>query len=100
MNIEKMKEFIAIRKDLKNAGVIGLSLYDDAIHVNHKTFGMKEIPELQLEVRVNDIESDDYPYKIFFIKDGIEIYSVLKKADLAEYPQFADVIKNNEEVSA
>lgn len=84
MNIEKIKEFIALRSELYASGVIGLNLYEDAVHVDSS----KLVGAADLQIASRGWEK--YPYEVSINQDGIKIFAILTKTQLEElYPQFA-----------
>ena len=84
MNIEKIKEFISLRQDLYSSGVIGLDVYDDKVQVTAKE--LIGYDDLQLESR-ND---EPYPFRVFIIRDGIKIYTIVSTEALNKYfPQLS-----------
>lgn len=92
MNIEKIKEFINIRKDLKESGVIGLDLWENKVHLS-----MNELINLP-GLNVVHCGSEKYPYEAFAIVDGIEFFAVFNSRDLEKYPQLKELIPMVEDV--
>ncbi|WHY76104.1 hypothetical protein QNH20_18505 [Neobacillus sp. WH10] len=85
MNLEKIKEFIAIRNDLYEAGVIALDLYSDSVHVK-KTL-LVDVPDLQVEFLGDDVE---YPFEVFTVCDGIKLFCVVTNEQMSElFPQLS-----------
>jgi hypothetical protein len=84
MNIDKMKEFIAIRQELKASGVIGVNMYEDLIHVSEeKLYGVED---LKIEV----LETVDYPFRISAVIDEVEVFCRTTRESLeVNFPQFA-----------
>lgn len=92
MNIEKIKQFIEIRNDLSKSGVIGLSLYADEIHMLPEVLANEQ--DLTLKIR----QYDEYPYEISTIRDGIKIFCIANKENLAKFfPQFLEIVEKEKE---
>jgi hypothetical protein len=82
MNMEKVKEFIALRQELNTVGVIGVSLHNDKIHVNSDVL----VGEDSLEVEFN--ADSPYPYRLTTVKDGVTLFAVVSGEELEEsFPQ-------------
>jgi hypothetical protein len=75
MNIEKIKEFIALRQELKTAGVIGVSLFNDSFQVKTEVLVGQE----NLKMEYN--ESSDYPYRVTAVIDGVKMFAVMTKEE-------------------
>jgi hypothetical protein len=73
MNLEKIKEFIALRQELKAAGVIGVSLFSDSFQVRTEVLVGQE----NLQVEYN--EGQEYPYRVTAVIDGVDMMAVMKK---------------------
>ncbi|MEH7355113.1 hypothetical protein V7150_16265 [Neobacillus drentensis] len=85
MNIEKIKEFIAIRNDLYETGVIGLDLHSDSVHVK-KTL-LVDTPDIQVEFLGDDLQ---YPFEVFTVCDGIKLFCIATNEEMAElFPQLS-----------
>jgi hypothetical protein len=101
MNIEKIKEFIALRKELRVNGVIGLSVWDDRVHVEAEKL-------VNVDVQVLKRNCLEFPYEISTKEEGITIFAVLTQEKLNQlFPQFTDYMEEDvdltggeEEVSA
>lgn len=99
MNIEKLKQFIGLARELTDEGVLGLSYFFKEFHVNKKALlGMEDI---QIEKR-ND---RDYPYEIFVRVEGIKLFGLAKAEDIKHLPQFkaflkADLLRQLEELDS
>jgi hypothetical protein len=93
MNINKIKEFIAIREDLYSAGVIGLDLYSNEVHV--KKDKLVELPNLKVKTGY----SEDYPYYVYTAVDGIELHSIFTEEEFAQYPQLQGYMEDDVDLS-
>jgi hypothetical protein len=81
MNIDKIKEFIAMREDLYDAGAIGVDMYSNRVHV--KKNELVELPNLSVETGY----SEEYPYYVYTKVDGIELFCILTEEEFYQYPQ-------------
>jgi hypothetical protein len=79
MNIEKIKEFIALRSELKAAGVIGVSLHEDEVHMNESELSGLENLEIEYD------ENFKYPYKVSTVKEGVRLFSVMNKENFETF---------------
>jgi hypothetical protein len=85
MNIEKIKEYIALREELQAAGVIGLSLYNEEVQMD------KEILANESDLHIEKRDCDQYPYEISTVRDGITIFCLATDEELQQfYPQFVE----------
>lgn len=93
MNIEKIKEFIALRSELRASGVLGLSVWDDKIH-------MEAGKLVNADVQVSTRNCSDFPFEISTNIDGVEIFAVLTKEKLNQlYPQFTEYLEEDVDLS-
>lgn len=84
MNMKTIKEFIALREELCAAGVIGLDVWSDKIHLEREK--MAQLPNLQIE----SFRDNSYPYEISTVVDNIEFFCICTPEQLETYfPQFA-----------
>lgn len=83
MNLDKIKEFIALRQELQSAGVVGVSVLHDVIHVKAEVLVVEESLEIEHD---SDLV---YPYRISTVKDGVEMFAIMTSEDLEKlFPQF------------
>jgi hypothetical protein len=94
MNIEKIKEFIALREELKAAGVIGLSVYNEEVQID------KEILAGESDLRIEKRGCDKYPYEISTVRDGITLFCIATDDELLKYfPQFVECMEEDVDLS-
>jgi hypothetical protein len=86
MNIEKMKEYVRLERELKEEGVFGFHV-EGAFQVRDEM--LKDEPNLQLQYR----DSNEYPYEIYVQHDGIIIYAIITAGQLKDFPQFKEQAK-------
>ena len=90
MNIEKIKEFIALRAELLESGVIGLDAWEDRVHVRHLELVGQD--DLHIELRGDE----KYPYELSVSKDGIKIFCIASQEVLEKhFPQFVGFMLND-----
>jgi hypothetical protein len=83
MNIEKIKEFISLRAELLESGVIGLDPWEDRVHVRYNELVGEE--DLQITFRGDE----KYPYELFVEKDGTKIFCIASQEVFEKhFPQF------------
>jgi hypothetical protein len=94
MNIELIKQFIALRQELNAAGVIGVSLHNDEVHVRSEVL----IGEDSLEVEYN--AESTYPYRITTVKDGVNLFAIVTGEELEEsFPQLKGYLVEDVDLS-
>lgn len=94
MNVEKMKEFIALRQELKAAGVIGVSIFNESFQVRTEVL----VGEEDLQIEYN--EGLDYPYKVTAIIDGVKMFAIMAKEELEEsFPQYKGFLVEDVDLS-
>jgi hypothetical protein len=86
MNIELIKQFADLTKDLREQGVFGIQ--ENKLQVRTET--LVTLPNLQIEV----YPSATYPYKVFIEVDGILVFSILTSTELEQFPQFKQFRRN------
>jgi hypothetical protein len=85
MNIEKIKEYIALREELYAAGVIGLNIHQNEVQMDKEVLAGES--DLQIEKR----DCDEFPYEISTVRDGITIFCLATDEELQEFfPQFVE----------
>ncbi|MDP4087624.1 MAG: hypothetical protein Q8934_23965 [Bacillota bacterium] len=85
MNIEKIKEFNAIREELLNDGVIAVDMWGDYVHVSTKKLAeIVDYPNVKVETREGDPK---YPYTVTTVVDGIKLLFVLTEEEFFQDPQ-------------
>lgn len=95
MDLSKIKEFIAIRQELHELGVIGLDMYGDNIHLSKDC--MVGMADLEIKFYGHDCR---YPYEIFTYRDGINLHCICTKEELETYfPQFVDYLVEDVDLS-
>jgi hypothetical protein len=77
MNIDKIKEFIALREELNASGVIGVNLHCNEVQVRPETLTNEDV---QLITR----DCDTFPYEVYVIKEGIKALALLRAESLEE----------------
>jgi hypothetical protein len=85
MNVEIIKKFAEISNELREAGAIGIGL--KKIHVRNEA--LKGYEDLQIRER----GTGDYPFEVFVIVDGVEIFALIKVEHIKDFPQFKDHAK-------
>lgn len=90
MDMQKIKQFSDMREDLKNLGVIGLSVWDTSIHMS--VGALLELPGLKVE----GCDSEDYPYSLYTVLEGINFHSIFGDGDIKRHPILATLIKQSE----
>jgi hypothetical protein len=90
MNIEKIKEFIALRKGLLETGVIGLDPYADIVHIYKAKLANES--DLHIEKR----GCHEYPYEISTVRDGIKLFCIATDEELLKhFPQFVEYMEED-----
>jgi hypothetical protein len=94
MNLEKIKEFIALRQELKAAGVIGVSLFNDSFQVRTEVLVGQE----NLQVEYN--EGQEYPYRVTAAIDGVDMMAVMKKEEFEKsFPEYKGFLVEDVDLS-
>jgi hypothetical protein len=93
INMEKIKEFIALREELYAAGVIGVDMYADDVHV--KKQALLALPDLKIESGY----SEEYPYFVSTVVDGIKLHCILSEEEFAKYPQLQEYMIEDVDLS-
>jgi hypothetical protein len=89
MNIEKIKQFIELKKELYKEGVIATGSEGEYIQVKEeKMFGL---PNLKVIAR----NSDEYPYEISTHIDGIEFLTVISEDEKHLFPELFEEVESD-----
>lgn len=86
MNMETVKQFIQLQKELTAEGVIAVDMYDNSFQVKAKTIA--SMPELTFSNR----DSQDYPYKFSAEINGIKFFSILSVEELENHQELMQVV--------
>lgn len=92
MKFEKIKQFISIREDLRNEGVIGLNPYWNEVHMDKAV--LVTLPGLQMK----DRNCDQFPYEVHAVIEGIKFFSIFSDEDLNEFPQIKELFFMQDDV--
>jgi hypothetical protein len=83
MNMKTIKEFIALRQELKASGIIAVSVHEDEVHVRSETL-------VDMDVTCKTRDCDTYPYEVSVMVDDVKLFAILREEELKNlYPQFA-----------
>lgn len=89
MNIDKIKEFISMREELKAAGVIGIDMYSNNIHLSKNE--LATLPGLKAEPF--DCDDSNYTHEVSTFIDGIRFFALSE--NLKEFPQLAGYMEED-----
>jgi hypothetical protein len=96
MNVNKIKEFIDMRKELNGMGVIGVNLHADEVQVKSEVLATMD------NLQFHDYGTDEYEYRyeIFTHVDGIKIFTVCTGEELETlFPQFKGYLVEDVDLS-
>lgn len=85
MNMELIKKFADVSFALRELGALSVAF--EGIHVDRPV--LKELENLQLKNR----DSDDFPYEIFAIVEGVRVFGLATQENISEFPQFEEFVK-------
>jgi hypothetical protein len=87
MNMELIKTALSLTHELNQSGVIDISNWFNEIHMKSEVLLKEE------GLTCEYVGGDIYPYKISKEIDGIIFFARCQEKELANYPQFSDVVK-------
>lgn len=79
MEMRVIRNFLEIKKELKENGVIGLNIWDDRIHLTIEK--IIEFPNLTIKNR-NDI---DYPFEVTATEGGVNFFALATYDQVRKY---------------
>lgn len=85
--MEAIQKWLEIKEQLVEFGAIGVSVWNEEIHMNESIFAEKFDHS---EMTVTDHNSE-YPFKVSVIVDGVEFFVIVTESELEKY--FPTLIK-------
>lgn len=79
--MQAIQEWLEIREQVKEFGAIGVSVWDEEIHMNESIFAEKFDHS---EMTVTD-HASEYPLKVSVIVDGAEFFVIVTESELKKY---------------
>lgn len=92
MNMETIKQFINIRQDLQESGVIGINVWDDSVQIRFSE--MVNLPDITVE----PFNYENFKYRAVAMVDGIKFYSIFTEIELEDNPHIKSLIPMVEDV--
>lgn len=76
LDMDAIKQFLNLRGRLQESGVIGVSIFEDRIHIDIDRFPL--INDLEIEERTDY----EFPYKVSTKIDGVSFYAIANKNEV------------------
>jgi hypothetical protein len=81
INVDLIKQYADVRKQLVESGVFSSTIVDGELHVSAVTLVNEE------GLNVEDRGDEKYPYEISITIDGIKIFGLMSEEQFKQYPQ-------------